>query len=444
MGPCIEQLRDIDDKGRFRSTYLAFPSYLITHTLVTLHALTDDRQRRSWVTNYDRLTSLTDQIEAIVREDFRPVDRILDDRLAYTDHDFWRKNHCRWVPAYPHRILLDAHITKVGDLSVRFSPQCLDEAGQWTHAPEWRQLPLSETVEPMKRPDGEVLFIRNVDWLLADNLARWNRYLGDVDRAELVFAAAACYAVNMAFWLVVHRLSNRFEVHLGRYVAKLSSTPDESDCLGLDIVDALAEHRESVQSAFETFEEVTGHTPRRFREVCEAADGNYVRASKTLRGHSGASWKLTPSIVKDCHDRLVMAERYGFWQPELPGEETAAESAAEHESEPDAVIPKFLNTPRPEIPAAEEHKRLDPPDYSRLRRYAATPEELAAAGTATVDELVERLNAHVGRGLSHPVTQADFPNSKRNFARLADLLAKLEAGTSGASGATRGTLLQPA
>ena len=54
-------------------------------------------------------------------------------------------------------------------------------------------------------PRDEVLLIRNVRWLFEGSLSRWNRQ-GDIDRTEQAFIAAACWAVNMAFWLTVHRL----------------------------------------------------------------------------------------------------------------------------------------------------------------------------------------------------------------------------------------------
>jgi hypothetical protein len=434
IGPYIEQLRDADDNGRFRSTHLPFPSELITETLVELHSLLDGRQRerRSWIRNYDRLSSLTAEIEEIVRQDSRPVDRILDNRLAFTNYDYWKDHHATWLPTYPHRILVDATITKVGSLSVRFRPECLGPSGQSEHAPEWRQLPSFDSSEPMKRPADEVLFIRNVDWLLSDNLARWGRCLGDVDRAEQVFAAAACRAVNTAFWLVVHRLSNRFEVHLGRYLAKLSSTADGADCLGLDIVDALAEHRTSVQEAVENFESDTGHTPQHFWEVCEKETIGrfYVKTSKALRSHSGAAAKLTPSVVEEFHNRLRLAKKYGFWQPgsDEVGEVAATEKLDQEPFILHAIPDRPQLDPQPNASVAPvPRKRNEPPDYSRLVRYAATHEELASAGVSSVDELVWRINAHAADGKqAFPISQFDFPNSKKKFDRLARLLLKLD------------------
>jgi hypothetical protein len=441
IGPYIEQLRHTDDIGRFRSTHRDFPDGLITDSLVGLHSLLDNRHRArlSWNSYYDRLPGLAAEIDEIVRADCRPVDRILDDRLAHTDYDYWKEHHATWLPPYPHRILIDTQITKTGNLSVRFSPQCLGPSGQWEHAPEWRQLPdLGTTEEVMKRPNDEVLFVRNAEWLFEDSLARRNLYHGEVDRAEQALFSTAGRAVNMAFWLVIHRLSSRFEVHLGRYVALLSSTQDAADCLGLDIVDALQEHRASIQEAVARFEEDTGHTPRQFCDVCEqfSPGRRYVQASKLLRRHAGASSKLTPSAVEGFHNKLRIAERYGLWAPGAAGETPGlTESEPGGQLVPPAVAPTsqtIAYRPRPApqaaAPMSPRRRRPDePPDYSRLARYAATREELASAGVSSVEELVSRVNAHVASGnLTFPVSHFDFPNTKKKFAKLAGLLSKLD------------------
>ena len=444
LGPYIEQLRDTDERGRFRLIYDNFPGGLITETIVNLHSLLDERARekRSWISNYQRLASLFEEIEEIVRSDHNPVDEILGDRLAHTDHDYWRDHHAKWLPPYPHRILLDAHVTKVGNLSVRFSPQCLGESGQWENAPEWRQIPLLGSAETMRRPNDEVLFIRSVDWLFENSLARWNR-AGDIDRTEQAYIAAACRAVNVAFWLTYHRLQNRFEVHLGRYLAVLSSTPEAADCLGLELVDALADHRTSVKEALAAFEANTGHPPQRFWDTCESTERRYVRASKELRGSSGSPSRLTPSVVEHYHKELQKAQAYGLWKPGEAVQQPEPEAPAQAEAEPFTLSPVESERPLPRgrtvrigripfypQPSQTPPKRgtrspTEPPDYSKLARYKATEAELAASGVFSVDELIERVNSFVGRGLQFPVTQSDFPNSKKKFDRLTALLDKL-------------------
>jgi hypothetical protein len=73
-----------------------------------------------------------------------------------------------------------------------------------------------------------------------------------------------------------------------------------------------------------------------------------------------------------------------------------------------------------------EWKPGDPPDYSRLRRYEASPAELEIAGTPSVDALVQKVNRLSKLGGRSPVTQGDFPSSKRKFHRLVARLAELE------------------
>jgi hypothetical protein len=294
----------------------------------------------------------------------------------------------------------------------------------------------------MRCPNDEVLFIRSVDWLFENSFARWNR-AGDIDRTEQAYLAAACRAVNMAFWLTYHRLQNRFEVHLGRYVAMLSSTPDATDCLGLELVDALADHRSSVREALAAFEANTGHAPQRFWETCESTERGYIRASKELRSSSGPSRGLTPSVVEHHHKELQKAQAYGLWKPGEAVQQVEPDVPSAPEAVPFTVSPIESERPLPPgrtvrigripvypQPSPTPPKRgirspTEPPDYSKLVRYRAAEAELAAAGVFSVDELVERVNSFVGRGLQFPVTQSDFPNSKKKFDRLTALLDKL-------------------
>jgi hypothetical protein len=204
-GPFIEELFKIDTKGRYRSIHDNFPCGLITETLAGLHSLLDEssREKRSWVSNYEPLATLSREIDEIVRGDRNPADDIFDDRLSRTNTGHWKDGRVG-----RHRILLDAQIAKAGNLSVRFSPQCLGESGSWEHAPEWREIPL-QSGDRTQHPNDEVLLVKNVHWLFEGSLERWTRQ-GDVDRAEQSYIAAACRAVNMAFWLTVHRPGTAF------------------------------------------------------------------------------------------------------------------------------------------------------------------------------------------------------------------------------------------
>ena len=440
--PFIEQLGEINSKGRFRLIHDDFPCGLITETLADLNALLDEssREKRSWVSNYDPLAALSHEIEEIVRGDRKPADDIFDDRLAHTNFEHWKDGQ-----GSRHRILLNA-TTKAGNLSVRFSPVCLSDSGRWEHAPEWRDIAL-QSGDATQRSRDEVLLIRNVHWLFEESLSRWNRQ-GDIDRTEQTYIAVACRAVNMAFWLTVHRLEQRFEVHLGRYIAMLSSTSEALDCLGLELVDALAEHRASVRETIAAFEANSGHSPQSFWDACGCGDAlGYVTASKELRGSFGPSAKLTPSAVERFHRDLRRAIAYGIWSPGR-GEQDAPPSepfeTTESESEPQMTeelsaeerplppgrtvrigLVAVYPLQQPKTPPSRKRSPAQPPDYSRIARYRATEKELALAGVSSVDELVERINEFVGCGIQFPVTQSDFPNSRKKFDRLTALLAKL-------------------
>lgn len=65
------------------------------------------------------------------------------------------------------------------------------------------------------------------------------------------------------------------------------------------------------------------------------------------------------------------------------------------------------------------------PDYSRLRSYAASAEELVSAGVSSVEELVSTFN-EAGKGtVWAPVSQADYPTTKAKFDRLAERMEKV-------------------
>ena len=89
------------------------------------------------------------------------------------------------------------------------------------------------------------------------------------------------------------------------------------------------------------------------------------------------------------------------------------------------LIPVYPLQPPRAPPSRVAKSSAQPPDYSRIARYKATETELALAGVSSVDELVERVNEFVERGIQFPVTQSDFPNSRKKFERLTALLARL-------------------
>jgi hypothetical protein len=229
----------------------------------------------------------------------------------------------------------------------------------------------------------------------------------------------------------------------------LSSTSDALDCLGLELIDALFEHRASVTQVVVAIEANSGHSAQSFWDACESADAlGYVSASKELRGTFGPSAKLTPSAVERLHQDLRRALAYGIWSPGCGGQNAPPCKPFETrkaECELPLKTKELSSEPRPlppgrtvriglipvypvqqaKAPPFRKRSPAQPPDYSRITRYRATEKELASAGVSSVDELVERVNEFVERGLQFPVTQADFPNSRKKFERLTALLAKL-------------------
>jgi len=77
-------------------------------------------------------------------------------------------------------------------------------------------------------------------------------------------------------------------------------------------------------------------------------------------------------------------------------------------------------------PADKMWKRGDPPDYSRLKRYEASDEDLRMAGAESVDDLVRKVNLLYARAGRAPVTQGDYPASRKKFFALVARLARLE------------------
>jgi hypothetical protein len=58
------------------------------------------------------------------------------------------------------------------------------------------------------------------------------------------------------------------------------------------------------------------------------------------------------------------------------------------------------------------------PDYSRLRAFDATPEELALAGVTNVKELVAKVNRMlISRG-QLPISHGDYPNTRKRLLKL--------------------------
>ncbi|MBY3150832.1 hypothetical protein HFO56_00115 [Rhizobium laguerreae] len=65
------------------------------------------------------------------------------------------------------------------------------------------------------------------------------------------------------------------------------------------------------------------------------------------------------------------------------------------------------------------------PDYTRLRPCEATSEELALVGTSSVSEFVDQMNrALLDRGLL-PITQFDYPTTRKRLVKLLERWSRL-------------------
>jgi hypothetical protein len=69
---------------------------------------------------------------------------------------------------------------------------------------------------------------------------------------------------------------------------------------------------------------------------------------------------------------------------------------------------------RPRSAASRRHA----PDYSRLRQCDASEEELARFGASSVVGMVIKMNADFEAAGMYPVTQADFPGTRKRFDKL--------------------------
>jgi hypothetical protein len=65
------------------------------------------------------------------------------------------------------------------------------------------------------------------------------------------------------------------------------------------------------------------------------------------------------------------------------------------------------------------------PSYAGLKAYDPGREALLAFGVSTVQQLVARFNADFVAAGQFPVTQGDFPATRRKFERLVDRWTRL-------------------
>lgn len=123
----------------------------------------------------------------------------------------------------------------------------------------------------------------------------------------------------------------------------------------------------------------------------------------------GASWEALPAVAEA---RAEIAERMASLRLPHPAvrRETVQGYRRPSPGRRDRKRRERLPAPPPDIASI--------PDYSRLRRYAATPQELESVGAASVDALVDEVNRLAAAG-SWPVAQGDFPRNRKLLLSLA-------------------------
>lgn len=408
-GPYLENLKFEDSLGQRRRHLL-----LLSGVVEKLHALLAFRP-------HPFAQRLFFELEGALIGSGRPCDGILDNPILYTDFDNLTKmKQSGLFSSFRHRLAITSHVTARGNLSVCFEPVYFGENGKWVPAPEWN-IPYLGEAGIMERPNNELLFLHDIDWLLTGP-SRWE---GDRDVFD-----AACVAVHAVLAVVLRRVERRFDLQFDSYPALVVTDPFSGPCIGLEIVDAAEEYLHELAEFLIDCDRLTGYRPGAFWAACQSAmdeKRNWPeKASRTLRGTSSPSSTLTPSVVARYHDRLKEAKDYGMWRPQSPIAEPSgrapAQTAAKQRppgqtagrgSEPPVRHP--FPHPRPEA------ARPDPtgaPDYSALPRYQASKDELASAGTPSVDALVEEVNRLAAEKGQWPVTQSDFPSRKAEFTRL--------------------------
>jgi hypothetical protein len=318
----------------------------------------------------------------------------------------------------------------------------LGDSGRWIHAPEWKEIPFYEMSAIMERPSDEVLFIREVEHLFHEHIER-KRAHEDSDVIHDRAIQAACEAVNTVFWLIASRLSQRFDVSLSHYVVLLREARD-GPLLGLEIVDALNEHRSSIARDIAEFENQTGYSPEAFWNAHQklTASGRHVSGetlSRQLRSKNAASAGLTAGEVERRYKLLGRATAYGLWSPArgpspekvvpLFPDEWLKPAPFKHEEPKEtaakAVVgfkrvtrhqPWASRTPEPIRPGPlNEAGPFDPPSYKGLRSAILPDEVKREFGVESTEELVASLNAFWRNENRKPLPQGSFPGNAKSL-----------------------------
>lgn len=309
IGPYISYRANENRDGLHRITY---EDHRLNSQL--LFDIGRDLDKFVGVPGYRYGSSIVSEFKDVVFGYRRPLDEVIHNSWLYTDVDFWTSHHARWMPSYPHRVCVNAHITTHDNLSVTLSARCLSPRGMWEPAEEWSSDPFWSFGGFRQRPINEALFLRGASALFQD--------AGDIRGKDAKSRSVRCKAVLASFWLTMERLSPFFEPHFGNYVAGLTEKPvtwanPDEPLVGLEIVDGLGEYREWLRQELALFEERAGHTAEAFYDICEESriGWGFEKTSKAIRHSSRGSIDLVPSAVGKLFDFLNTVKDYGIWKP---------------------------------------------------------------------------------------------------------------------------------
>lgn len=139
--------------------------------------------------------------------------------------------------------------------------------------------------------------------------------------------------------------------------------------------------------------------------------------------------EFTRAVRRTMRDLGVEADRVAFSKDEmdelLGRRVRRAESPKKAGAGEDGPEEDRATRPAP-LPPPPRRSPLEAPGYEGLRTYEASQEELEEAGAPSVDELVRIVNEVAREAGQFPVTQADYPSTRKKFERLLERRRKLE------------------
>lgn len=444
----LGKIPDEDEEGRFRDTAGGqYGQLSVAEPLVNLGGLIRTIEKKVPRFDYRHFArSIFDDSERALRSDPRPIDRYLNHYLSYTNFDVFEQRRLSFHEL--NRVVINATVTSKDNLSVRLWMKMLDNRGRWAPAPEWRDIPYYGQSAVMERPDDELLFVRSVGRLLIDRVADYERY-GRVEPSERKLVEASCELVNAMFWVSVQRVAQRFEVTLAKYVVMLRDGRG-GPILGIDLVDAFAEHKRELAKAITNFHAEAGWSAEEFWAACDSPTSpgrRFVNDGlvRRLRARGAGTVKLTAGEVDRRIQLLSKAEAYGIWKPARGAEADkvvnlfpvrpkvdplqvnppSSPITEEKARKAPALLPylrqAFRRTPQITGPSGETHKaasRFGPPSYAGLRS-APWPEDLkrefAVESTEAFVAFVNDLRRAENR---LPVPQGSFPAKARDLVKL--------------------------